>query len=74
MANRNDQHYDLHGQGTPLLNRMRNSTSVLGHAIEVTEVNLNLTITWHNEVENNHVQSMQVVTQLEEAYLLLETI
>lgn len=67
MANINDRHYDLHGQGTPLLNSMRNSMSVLGHALEVKEVSLNLTITRRDEAQANRGQALQAVTQLENA-------
>ena len=63
MANLNNRHYDLHSQGMPLFNGMKNSTSALGHALEVTEVNLNLTITRHDEAQDNHGRLLQAVTQ-----------
>ena len=67
MANLNNRHYDLHSQGMPLFNGMKNSTSALGHALEVTEMNLNLTITWHDEAQDNHERSLQAVMQFENA-------
>ena len=67
MANINNRQYDLHGEGIPLLNSMKNSTSALGHALEVTEVNFNLTITRREEAQDDHGRALQTVTQLEDA-------
>ena len=56
MARRDEQPYNLRVQGTPLFNRMHNSTSILGHDFEVAEGNLNLTITQNEEAEATNLQ------------------
>lgn len=48
---------------------MHNSTSILGHDLEVAERNLNLTITQNEEAEATNLQMLQAVTQYEDALL-----
>ena len=48
---------------------MHNSTSILGHNLEVAKRILNLTITRNEEAEATNLQMLQAVTQCEDALL-----
>ena len=67
MANIHNRQYDLHIDGSNLLNSMKNSTSALGHALEMSEMALTVSIARCDEAQDDHGRAQQTVTQLENA-------
>ena len=67
MANRNNRQYDLYNEGAALLNSMKNGTSELGHALQVSEMALATSLASCTDARDDHGRALQAVTQLENA-------
>ena len=67
MANRNNRQYDLYIEGSILLNSMKNGTSELGHALQVSEMALTASLARRKDARDDHGRAQQTVTQLENA-------
>ena len=67
MANRNNRQYELYNEGAALLNSMKNGTSDLGHALQVSEMALATSLASCTDARDDHGRALRAVTQLENA-------
>ena len=67
MANLHNRQYDLYNEGAILLNSMKNGTSELGHALQVSEMALTTSLARRKDAQDDNGRAQQVVTQLENA-------